>query len=64
MIETRCLKNVVIFFANNFKFCAVKKEVYISLWLAVGKSLKFYLRYVDGILQSFTKYLRLTLVFM
>ena len=25
MIETRLLKNVV-FFSNNFKFCAVKKD--------------------------------------
>ena len=26
MLETRCLKNVVIFFSNNFKFCAAKKD--------------------------------------
>ena len=26
MIETRRLKNAVIFFPNNFKFCAVKKD--------------------------------------
>ena len=26
MTETRRLKNVVIFFPNNYKFCAVKKN--------------------------------------
>ena len=26
MIETCCLKNVVNFFAKNFKFCAIKKH--------------------------------------
>ena len=27
MIETLRLKNVAIFFLNNFKFCAVKKNL-------------------------------------
>ena len=26
MIETRRLKNVVIYFPSNFKFCAIKKD--------------------------------------
>ena len=33
MIETRRLKNVVIFFPNNFKFCAVKKNYKYFLFL-------------------------------
>ena len=30
MIEMRCLKSVVIFFSNNFMFCAVKKIINID----------------------------------
>ena len=26
MIETRRLKNIVIFFPNNYKFCAIEKN--------------------------------------
>ena len=33
MIETRRLKNAALFFPNNFKFCAVEKNYFLTLWL-------------------------------
>ena len=55
MIETRCLKNIVIFFTKSLKVCAVKKNYHQIPQTLISLDTKFHLN--QTILNLFEQHL-------